>query len=66
MIIQGFELDTLKPGTVVIHGNKRYIKVRDEINCHIEGYLLDVKTGALTHWSQIAYWNTEVEIEEAS
>jgi hypothetical protein len=64
MIIQGFELETLKPDTVVLHGTKRYIKVKDEVNCHIEGYLLDVKTGVLIHWSQITFFNTEIEIEE--
>jgi hypothetical protein len=61
MIIKGYELDTLKPGTVVMIGNKVYIKMVDRISCHIEGCLFEPTTGNIIHWSQVAYHDSDVE-----
>jgi hypothetical protein len=64
MKIKGYQIDMLKPGYVLIHGNTRYIKVQDEPTLRIEGYLLNTSTGALTHWSQITHFDSDVEIED--
>ncbi len=62
--IKGWELDTLKPGSVILVGSKRYIKMEDHIPCHVEGCILDSATGRWMHWSQIAMHDSDVEIEE--
>ncbi len=59
------QIDTLKPGTIIEIGGRKYIRMEDSPHRHIEGYIFDPQNGWWGHWSRIMDGECLVTVKES-
>ena len=58
--MQACEIEKAKPGSLFVINGELWMRMSDNVALHIEGNVINMKTGKWCHWQRLVDWDKEI------